>query len=380
VTTKEQIHERYSRLDKASRHVVQVCSISAGPLSRDDITKVSNASGWTKSNGRQLKRADLKPLIAKLVRLEMVGQCPYGGAVIQAAVQDFATQDSVRSDTFSAISKAVEKQLTTRHYRENNSDRDMRIAFYRGDAKAYSNFTSRKSDTSVHVLDPFSLDIFEQLDPLLQELYLVDAVPKMILKPTGSKEMLSAFDLFAANLAAPEPGFLAAWLDLAIARGDLQSLKQLDQRTGRKHREISGCIAFLQGDFVAAEASFASTMSGGKKKGKLAALQHLPAVLYSLVLFKTGSAGSLAEARAIISSVTRSRRSGFAAVFTIINHAISFKQTPSSPNMFASCLRESCDSPLQELIAGYFAKWMLTGDDGSVAVIVFEIRARLVGC
>ena len=55
-------------------------------------------------------------------------------------------------------------------------------------------------------------------------------------------------------------------------------------------------------------------------------------------------------------------------VMEAIEAAIDFKQAPSSPTAFAGYLKEFCLTPLETLLAGYFAVWLLTEDDTRIQI------------
>ncbi|NQU21151.1 MAG: hypothetical protein HQ567_07695 [Candidatus Nealsonbacteria bacterium] len=61
------------------------------------------------------------------------------------------------------------------------------------------------------MLDPFSRDIFDRLDPLLRKMYLADVVPRIITNPDGNGEVLAAFDELTDGPTSPDNDFLAAW-------------------------------------------------------------------------------------------------------------------------------------------------------------------------
>ena len=228
-----------------------------------------------------------------------------------------------------------------------------------------------KYQDPVRLLDPFSRDIFDRLDPILQEMYLLDTVPQVIINPAGGDDILAAFDELAEAQAAPSDELAGCWLDLAVARGDFESLRKLDERTGHKLAEVEGCEALLHGDWERAERRLAEALPGtsqkGKRKSRIAAA-HLPALLYLLLLFKRGSAEALARARSLISSSTKGGTNKYAAAMEAVTASIAFRQSPSSPAPFASQLKELCKSPLATLLVGYFHRWLLTDDDATQQV------------
>ncbi|MFV2067073.1 MAG: DEAD/DEAH box helicase [Pirellulales bacterium] len=363
------LYARYTRLDAPSRHVLQLFALSDEWLSRQDLAALSSRSGWTDTHGKRLTKTAIGPIIHKLLAKQFLIQGSYSSVRANPVVQDLAVQDSIRGDWFSTLSDIVVNKASGRYYRQERPARDLRIAFYRGEVDAFRSLLRGKNrDQNIRLLDPFNRDIFDRLDPLLREMYLTDVVPRIITNPDGNREVLAAFDELIDSHTSPDSDFLAAWLDLAVARGDLESLARLDKQTGQKLNEVAGCTALLRGDFEQAEACLGAVMPGGKRKSKLAAIGHLPALLCLLLLFKKNSADALAEARSIVSSAAKARKGHYTAAMEVVGAAITFKQSPSSPTTFAAELKELCRSPLETLLAGYFSNWLLTADDTSFHV------------
>ncbi len=365
----DNLHAHYARLDAKSRHVLQLCALSDESLSRKDLSALSSKSGWTDSKGKRLNKTSISPIVNKLLGQGFLVQGSYSSTRVNPEIQDLAVQDSIRGDWFQTLSDVVVNGSSSGYYSRARPTRDLRIAFYRGEVDIFRKYLRGKNrDRNIRLLDPFSRDIFDRLDPLLREMYLADVVPRMITNPDGSREVLAAFDELIDGQTSPDNDFLAAWLDLAVARGDLESLTRLDKQTGQKLNEVIGCIALLRGDFEQAEACLGAAMPGGKPKSKLAAIAHLPALLYLLLLFRRDSADMLAKARSIVASATKARKGNYAAAMEVVAAAIAFKQSPSSPATFAAQLKELCRSPLEAILVGYFANWLLTDEDTSLHI------------
>ena len=72
------LHAAYQKLDAAARHVIQICALSHGAMSRKDIAALSNKSGWKDRNGKGLTQAATGQIIEKLTAPE-----PAGAIVLQ---------------------------------------------------------------------------------------------------------------------------------------------------------------------------------------------------------------------------------------------------------------------------------------------------------
>ncbi len=359
----------YARLDQSSRRLLQLCAIFDSSIRRQDIATLYIESGCTGGNGKRLSKTDVDKTIVKLLKQKFLVTGSYGSVRVDPDLQDMAVQDSIRDDSFQKLNDVVAKKRPRSYFHGDESTRNLRMAFYQGNVDEYrAHLRGKSRDSNVKLLNPFSRDIFDNLDPILRELYLADVVPRIIVNADGSRELLAAFDELIDAQSSHEDDFLAAWLDLAVARGDLESLARLDDLTGSKLNEVAGCTALLQGDLEQAEVCLGAVMPSGKRKSRLSPIGHLPALLNLLLLFEQGSAESMAEARSIVSSATKARKACYTGAIAIAGAAIAFKQSPSSPAAFAINLQELCSTPLETLLAGYFANWLLTGDDTSFQI------------
>ena len=368
------LHAAYQKLDAAARHVIQICALSPGAMNRQDIAALSRKSGWTDRNRKGLTPTAIGQIIEKLLRQKLLVGSSYNLAA-NGAVEDLAVQDSIRQNWFDKLRSVVQDPSAGRSYysyRPGRHARDVRIAFYGGRVPEFQTLVKgHRYEEKVRLLDPFSRDIFDRLDPILQEMYLLDTVPQVILNPAGGDDILAAFDELAEAQSRPSDDLAGCWLDLAVGRGDFESLRKLDERTGHKLAEVEGCEALLHGDWERAERRLAEALPGtgqkGKRKSRIAAT-HLPALLYLLLLFKRASAESLARALSLVSSSTKGGTNKYAAAMEAVTASIAFRQTPSSPVPFARQLKELCTSPLATLLVGYFHRWLLTDDDATQQV------------
>ncbi len=369
------LHAAYEKLDATARHVIQICALSQSPLNRKYIAALSSKSGWKDRNGKGLTQTAAGQIIEKLTRQDLLVRSSYSYVAANQAVEDLAVQDSIRQNWFDKLRNAIAERSASRSYYSYRPSRlacDLRIAFYTGQVSQFQSLVKRANrESPVRLCDPFSRDIFDRLDPILQEMYLLDTVPQVILDPAHGDDILAAFDELAGTQAALGDELAGCWLDLAVARGDFESLRKLDECTGHKLREVEGCEALLRGDWERAERCLAEALPGasqkGKRKSRIAAA-HLPALLYLLLLFKRASAESLARALSLISSSAKGGTNKYAAAMEAVTASIAFRQSPSSPAPFASRLKELCKSPLATLIVGYFYRWLLTEDDATQQV------------
>jgi hypothetical protein len=125
------LHAAYQKLDAASRHVVQICALSHGALSRKDVAALSNKAGWTDRNGKGLTQTASGQIAERLTRQNLLVRSSYNNVAVNCAVEDLAVQDSIRQDWFDKLKSVIDNQSSGRSfsfYRPSRLARDLRIA------------------------------------------------------------------------------------------------------------------------------------------------------------------------------------------------------------------------------------------------------------
>ncbi len=367
------LQDYYQRLDLKSRVILQICALSDSNVKPDQVVQLTKQAGWKDGRGKSLLKTDAQKVMKALQKRNLLSTNYYSGFRINPAIQDIAVQDSIRRDSFETLADLVVDQVKISYGNGNGDDRDLRIAFYRNEvARCQQLLKQRRQQTPPPLLEPFDRQIYDTLDPTLQQLYFRNAVPKFISQPDDSKEALAAFRESIAATPPDDTDLQAAWLDLAFASGDIPLMKQLDQATNQKLPEVAGLLAVLQGDFDHAESCLVQIMPGGKQRSKLAATGHLPAIAYLLLLFRHHSADAIKSARAVIGAAARAKKGHFADLMDVFQQAVKFWETPSSAKDFIASLPSGISEPLKTLLSGYFAKWVspdaASGSTGLVAI------------
>jgi len=219
----------------------------------------------------------------------------------------------------------------------------------------------------LQLLKRYSRDIFDSLEPSLRFWLASEAVRPLMHGESVDADMIAVIDQMIADKdIVLNNELLAGAIDLAVSRGDLELLSRLDLATERKVIEIAGCMTFLQGDIKQAEACLKAVMPGGKSRSKLSPLGHLPALLYVLLLLKKQQISVFSEARSILSSAAKLKTTWYPNAVAMLVKAIEFMETPTTAAEFSTCINSLCKTPLDSLIAGYVARWLIPDDDAKL--------------
>ncbi len=363
----------YQKLRPTERYMVQLCAFANRPLERRDLAQFLASAGLTDSAGKRFTQTAIGQIARKLEAASMLVRCSYDGMQADGEIADLVMQDSIRRGQFDEL-RGIFEQPGSRYgsYRYDYSrlSRNLRIAFYAGEVSEFQSFLKSFGHyKQVRLLDPFSADIFATLDPVLQQWLFTNSIPRIILRPEGDDGLLAAFESWAAAQPELRNETAGLWLDLAMARGDLKSLRELDARTGHKLPKIEGCEALLQGDFERAERCLALAAPGAGRKGKNQsgpASAHLPLLFYLMLLLARGTAESLVRARSLVASTMKAgkAKNPYVSAFEPIAAAIAFRQSPTPPGPFAQKLHELHTSSLATLLIGYLHRWLLAGEQG----------------
>jgi len=366
VVPRETLIDQYKRLSPAARHLVQLGALHYSPINRTRLMELSHHSGWVDSQARALAYGETKATIDELLKRKILVQWPGRGLCVEQDLQDLAVQETVREGCFERYAAVIQRVSP----RENGdfwvrySDRfarDLRIAFYRNDVESYLQLLGSRSDhwRPIPVLQPFALDIFERLDPRLKQRFLTEAVQEAIRFARGSHEVLDAVAQVGATLEALDDEFISGWLDLLVARGDLEGLHRMDRRFGGALTEIAGCASFLRGEFAAAEAAFDAALIRIRKatRKRKVAIEHFPSLFHVCLLLKKNSPAERERARSIIATALN-RWSSYAEMMGPLEGAIAFQESSGvDPWVFRNASPEN--PPLYNWTLGLLWSWFL---------------------
>jgi tetratricopeptide (TPR) repeat protein len=298
---------------------------------------------WRDSKQRPLKDNSLRSVLKDLERKGLLTKAKnYENYSVPHLLQDFVIQDCVSTGWFEKFStgpKAVSSYFYD--YRDETlAVRGLRIAFYTADAKSFQERFRYKTALAARLLNPFNRSIYDRLPKAIKLLYLQGMVQQQIMGVSSTSEALQVFDDLNKKSSDPEPLHLGSSLDLAIARGDLDTLKQLNAQSISKTPEIEACYCFLKGDFEKAKSLFAKAMPLRKNSRKSSlAMERLPALLYSLLLFRENSNESTQMGYSLITACIKGDKNIYADVFGVINAALSFQKSAPCSSVLACLAR-----------------------------------------
>ena len=361
-----QLVAAFQNLNETERHVMHVLTTAGSASGVSNIERFSKAASWADSKQRPLKENSLRPVLKKLESQGLLKKASQGYEyyTVPEDLQDYVIQDCVRTGWFA---KYVDSSIPIASYFYSYHGgayeiRELRKAFYTGDVQSFKRCFRGKIARDAGLLTPFSRSIYDHLPQGIQLLFLEGMVQQQIMGISVSREALQIYDDLNKQASGPEGLNLACNLDLAIARGDLASLKQLNESTKSKFPEIEGCYAFLKGDFKKASQLFAKAMPLGEKKGRKSslAMERLPALLYLLVLFRENSREATQMGYALIAAGIKGDKNVYADVLTVFEVALKFQELPTDSAQLNRSLTGYRRSPLETLISSYFQRWLLT--------------------
>ena len=374
-----QLVAAFQKLNETERHAMHVLTIANTESGALAIERFSKAVEWKDSKQRPLKDNSLRSVLKDLERKGLLTKAKnYENYSVPHFLQDYVIQDCVSTGSFKKLStgpKAIPSYFYTSHD-ETLAVRGLRIAFYTGDATSFQERFRFKTARAARLLTPFNRSIYDRLPKAVRLLYLQGMVQQQIMGVSSTSEALQIFDDLNKEASGSEPLHLGSSLDLAIARGDLDTLKQLNEQTKSKSPEIEACCHFLKGDFEKAKRLFAKAMPLGKNSRKSSlAMERLPALLYLLVLFRENSHEATQMGYSLISACIKSDKNVYADVFGIIEAALNFQEMPMDTGILRRELANHSRTPLEALISSYFQRWLLTdnespGNNGPLASVV----------
>jgi len=368
---------RITELTQREQQFCQLLAVAGESLSFSDLSKLYRSIDWPGQPKLSMTITEVKLVTQKLVKQGLMQPAPYSSMELQTELRSAALQVAIHAGTFEKISQAIQQTHPVRQrygYRPDEARqlRDVRIAFFNGDATTYQALAKEidRPESTAQWLDPFDSRIYDQLDPLLRQLYCADLLPKMILTGIGTANSIQLVeDLLndSGNPTETKPcdEFLTAAVDLFFAAGRIDRLLELHERFGNTMPEISGFIALLIGDSAPAQAAFAQAIPLGKKSSdaRTTAVDSLAGVFYALLLLSHNSSTDRAVASSLISKIAKLSNPRYGSLMPLFKQAISFQESPASPINFSKAIATQATSPLARLIGSYLWRWNLAADD-----------------
>lgn len=371
--TPQRQFEKYNQLSPEAKHLLQLCAVDYGGISRTDLVTLSNEVDWRGADGKKLVYKQVRAQIQAMVDDSLLLRRAGADLSVYRPLIDIAVQDVVRAGDFDSFAATIQqKRPLSQYYRSyyggagDRFKRDLRIAFYRSDVDEMKSLGNRMDitfigdDESLGVLTPFDIDIFTRLDPILQEQYLTEALQAALLTGNCSPAIHLALNQFRATQPKLESKLLARTIDLAAASGDLASLKILAQQVGDSHPEVDGCAEFLQGNYDAAESQFEAAVKQVRKRTRKrnVAIEFLPAIFHLFLLLRKNSPAARKQADTMLRKIENDWPDSYHAIGWTMTYAFAFQANPVSGNELFYPHWFTQTPPLCNLIAGYGWQWL----------------------
>ena len=290
---------KFEKLNPTTRSIVQAAAAASEPLSRTKLVALAAQAGvLTESGCRPIFKTERPTLDAAINAgvLHYVSPSASGPVVIANEIQDYVFRDAF----FCGLAQTIvseEREPKKNRYRTDSLEletvvRNMRMAFYGGDVKTWSQCSSEYSLRPI-LLDPFCPESFARLSPeiraLFFEMFSQDLVTQLEEPTAGFRDFVASYvDTLDDSLGGRGERAIVAAIDLFAAQGNLQALRGLGQRLTKPRSEISGCIAFLTGQYATAREQFEQAIkeARGRTKKRRIELRHVPSLFYGALLLK----------------------------------------------------------------------------------------------
>ncbi len=367
---------KFQKLTPAAKHLLQLCAVHHEGINRTDLVKLSNTVEWRDPNGRLLAYADVRKDLNGLVKNQLLVKSHGARMVVNPILADFAVQVSIHQGDFDKFAATVQSKNPRHSYYygygygsgpiDPRTMRDLRIAFYQGDTAkfrelcTYKDVTLVSDEYAIKVLSPFNKTIFNGLDPAFQERYVLETLPIAIATGQVDASILTTLDEHIAAQKNLAPELVPHLIDLAVARGDLAALRQLDERTESVYTEITGCEAMLRGEWDAALECFDLALKRirGKSRKRKIAVRHLAGIFHVALLLKQNTSSARGKATPAVNYIEEEWPMFYASPANSLSRALDLQACPTSgARMYPVALHRDWFG-LCHIMAGMVWQWM----------------------
>ena len=381
------INQNYLSLSTEAQHLLQLCAVYHQGINRTELVELSRMSGWKDDGGRLLDYKQVRSEISSLERNRLF--LKHGSKlVVNPDVEDFVVQESVRHGEFERLAKTVQETAPSTYYYTSYGDstrtrwiRDLRIAFYRGDGNAFKSLASVRDvslvsgDPSIDVLQSFDRQIFDMLDPLLQDMYLKEATEFAFTAAYGNSELIATIREQARSKKKLDDDQFACLLNVLIAAGDFDGLRELDKQSRGEAPEVQASIAVLRGQWDVALAGFNKAHARLRKKTRKrnVALPNLIGFLHAYLLLRENSTSARNRVQAITKSIEASDpRDLLSHAASTVKHAAEYQAHPTNDSVVVSSPPSTECPPWCHLTAVYLWQWLNPEEDDIARVSVLQ--------
>ncbi len=369
-------------LSPLAQRVFQILALCESAISQATLLHILKECGWASAATKSgvLTQVLMKPDLKNLIEHGFVESKNAAMTYLNIARpwQDLATQQAVQSGHLSLITDALEKvdtELVRDLMYAGGAKREIvtfrrsaRIAFYRGDVASFE--TARrelsKADPELRdlgLLNPFNAELYAQVPSELQPDVFRQPVAQSLLTGTGSTALIEAFDNFVQWHGQVDDELSELWIHCLAASGDLNGLQEFAESGNSHAATANGCLAFLTGQFAAAEAAFAQlTTLMRKTTGKRSViLPVLPGLMHLLLLVRKSDPKSRAELKALSAAAQTYWPTTVQLIPEILLAAANYADSPhanSKATLKTALTRKTAAAlPLVKAIAVHAGKW-----------------------
>lgn len=314
-----QILNRYRKLDKIKRQIVQVFSVMYEPIYRAACLKCLQHAG-IREGGKVLSDAMLKTRLDRLINDEILVQVS-NGFQCNPAIVEIATRDAIADNKFETLVAATEAvnpiqvlSGSAKYFKtEQQFLREFRIGIYRNDltyaSKQFEHYSRYSFNRTKITIDEaifqvcnrsFDAEWVRSLPAPLYETVLLGILNHSVQQFVPANE---AFTLLQEDCQENKIKF--RWQPLLLVeqlllRGQLAEAQSILERLpAEPSAALSGWLKTLSGDFETAIAQYTIGLAAFRKAiGKRKAyFSGLLGIFFILALLKAGSAAQLSEAK-----------------------------------------------------------------------------------
>lgn len=230
-------------------------------------------------------------------------------------------------------------------------------------------------------LEPFDAQIFADLSPTLKNFYCRHKVARL----------LDGFVLQTKNIELEAINAINHWLpkslhettddrtrgvtlEWALATGNLPLMQELEQVTQHSKLDVTGCRAFMEGDFETAVSLLAKTNQRQPSAKYLTTTGHLPSILY-LLLRLSGRFGALEGELAKMCEMGIRHAERFELVYIALRDGYSYRLLGRNQAPSLEPLKDGMYNPLLELVRAMLSDWLQVEHVGKAAARTRSLQA-----
>ncbi len=366
--TSKSIEKAFDQLSDLDQHLLFAAALWCSSVSPSELWVLLELI-WTPSAVTPFpKIKEITTMVGSLQSRNWLNRESYSRSTLTPAIADFLFQKMLIRGTLKQWAEKVDTRYASPYRGSRRADEaQVYIPLYLGNHEKFAEWRPRYSYRAAPLV-PFEFPLPEAFAKMPAD-FQYSLIPRLIRDGIGRADgilgLMPEIDELLKNPDRVTESFLQALIDLAVANGSLQQLRDLHAQFGNEHPEIAGCEAFLTGDLDRALDLLTDAQKRYRKRtGKRNdSIPNFPTFFQIAILLKQNTAEALKQLEALLKTTRKEEKGSWFHYQELIPPLIEFQKSSDSKLNIKFYFSEH--PPIEILLWAWITRWSFGESFGS---------------